>query len=94
MALIKEALKRLIDALKRDFPLDKSLHFIAGALIGIIAAPWMLGQVIGGIIGASLLASLSASWVRLFLIVILLSSSAKLIVRGFEALTNINIPFF
>lgn len=65
-----------------------------GALIGIIAAPWMLGQVIGGIIGAGLLASLKASWVRLLLIVILLSSSAKLIVRGFESLTNINIPFF
>ena len=65
-----------------------------GALIGIIAAPWMLGQVIGGIIGASLLASLKASWVRLLLIVILLSSSVKLIVRGFESLFNMNIPFF
>lgn len=64
-----------------------------GALIGIIAAPWMLGQVIGGMIGANLLASLKASWVRIILIVLLLSSSVKLVVRGFETLANVNIPF-
>ena len=28
----------------------------AGALIGVVAAPWMLGQVVGGIIGAHILA--------------------------------------
>ena len=63
-----------------------------GALIGIIAAPWMLGQVIGGIIGASLLASLKASVVRALLIAILLCSSLKLVARGIETLTGLNIP--
>jgi uncharacterized membrane protein YfcA len=63
-----------------------------GALIGIIAAPWMLGQVIGGLIGASLLTSLRASAVRALLIVILFASSVKLVARGIETLTGIEIP--
>ena len=63
-----------------------------GALIGIIAAPWMLGQVIGGLIGASLLTSLKASAVRTLLIIILFASSLKLVARGFETLTGIEIP--
>ena len=63
-----------------------------GALIGIIAAPWMLGQVIGGLIGASLLTFLKASTVRALLIVILFGSSLKLVVRGIETLTGIEIP--
>ena len=63
-----------------------------GALIGIIAAPWMLGQVIGGLIGANLLTFLKASTVRALLIVILFGSSLKLVVRGIETLTGIEIP--
>ena len=64
----------------------------AGALIGIIAAPWMLGQVIGGFIGANLLTSLKASAVRVILIIILFASSLKLIARGLETLIGIEIP--
>ena len=63
-----------------------------GALIGIIAAPWMLGQVIGGLIGASLLTSLKASAVRALLVIILFASSLKLVARGIETLTGIEIP--
>ncbi|MEL0024978.1 MAG: sulfite exporter TauE/SafE family protein, partial [Alphaproteobacteria bacterium] len=63
-----------------------------GALIGIIAAPWMLGQVIGGLIGASLLTALKASVVRALLITILFGSSLKLVARGIESLTGIEIP--
>lgn len=63
-----------------------------GALIGIIAAPWMLGQVIGGLIGANLLTTLKASAVRALLIVILFGSSLKLVARGVESLTGIEIP--
>ena len=64
----------------------------AGALIGVIAAPWMLGQVIGGLIGANLLTSLRASSVRVILIIILFASSLKLIARGLETLIGIEIP--
>ena len=63
-----------------------------GALVGIIAAPWMLGQVIGGAIGAGLLSSMKAAIVRALLIAILLSSSLKLVVRGIETLTGFDVP--
>ena len=58
----------------------------------MIAAPWMLGQVIGGLIGANLLTSLRASSVRLILIIILFASSLKLVARGLETLIGIEIP--
>ncbi len=64
-----------------------------GALIAIFAAPWMLGQVVGGILGAYLLISINAGFVRKILIVILLVSSIKLIMRGVEGAFGITLPF-
>jgi uncharacterized membrane protein YfcA len=66
----------------------------AGALIGLVAAPWMLGQVIGGIIGAHILVSIKAGFVRNLLIILLLLTSVKLMVRGLETLLSIDIPIF
>lgn len=63
-----------------------------GALIAIFAAPWMLGQVVGGILGAYLLIRIKAGFVRKVLIVILLVSSIKLILRGIEEAFGINLP--
>jgi hypothetical protein len=63
----------------------------AGALIGLVAAPWMLGQVIGGIIGAHILVSIKAGFVRNLLIILLLLTSVKLMVRGLESLLSIDI---
>lgn len=63
-----------------------------GALIAILAAPWMLGHVVGGILGAQLLIRIRASFVRKILIFILLISSVKLIARGVEGVFGINIP--
>ena len=63
-----------------------------GALIAIFAAPWMLGQVVGGILGAHLLIRIRAGFVRKILILILLASSVKLIVRGVEGAFGIHIP--
>ena len=63
-----------------------------GAMIAIFAAPWMLGQVVGGILGAHLLIRIRAGFVRKVLIIILLVSSIKLIVRGVEEAFGINIP--
>ncbi len=63
-----------------------------GALISILAAPWMLGHVVGGIVGAHLLIRIRAGFVRKILIIILLVSSAKLIARGLEAILGIHIP--
>jgi hypothetical protein len=54
----------------------------------------MIGQVVGGILGAHILAKIKAGIVRNILIVILLLTSIKLISRGLETLTGINIPIF
>ena len=64
-----------------------------GALIAIFAAPWMLGQVVGGILGAYLLIRIKAGFVRKVLIVILMVSSIKLIMRGVEGAFGIKLPF-
>ena len=63
-----------------------------GALIGVVAAPWMLGQIIGGIVGAHILSSIKAAFVRKLLIFMLLLTSFKLLSRGLEGLFNISIP--
>jgi uncharacterized membrane protein YfcA len=63
-----------------------------GALIAILAAPWMLGHVVGGILGAHLLIRIRAGFVRKILIFILILSSVKLISRGLEGAFGIHIP--
>ncbi|KPV39472.1 permease [Thiohalorhabdus denitrificans] len=64
----------------------------AGALIAALAVPWMLGQVIGGIMGAHILARVKANFIRYILIVLLFLTSLKLISRGLETLMGIDIP--
>ena len=67
-------------------------YITKGALIGVLAAPWMLGQIIGGILGAHILTKIRAAFVRSILIVLLLLTSLKLLARGVEALFGIDIP--
>ncbi|MGD8568345.1 MAG: sulfite exporter TauE/SafE family protein [Gammaproteobacteria bacterium] len=67
-------------------------YIVKGALIAVIAAPWMIGQVIGGIFGAHILARIKAGFVRNILIVLLILTSIKLLSRGTETLFGIDIP--
>jgi len=67
-------------------------YIVKGALIAIFAAPWMIGQVIGGILGAHILAKVKAAFVRNILIVLLILTSLKLIARGIEGWFGIDIP--
>jgi uncharacterized membrane protein YfcA len=67
-------------------------YIVKGALIGVFAAPWMIGQVIGGILGAHILAKIKAAFVRNILIVLLILTSIKLIARGVESLFDVEIP--
>ncbi len=67
-------------------------YIVYGALIPLFATPWMLGQVVGGILGAYILARIRAAFVRNVLIVIIFMTSIKLIIRGIEGLFAINIP--
>jgi len=69
-------------------------YIMKGALIASFAAPWMLGQVIGGIIGAHVLSKINAGFVRNILIVLLLMTSVKLVSRGLEGFFGIDIPIF
>ncbi|HKJ70980.1 MAG TPA: sulfite exporter TauE/SafE family protein [Gammaproteobacteria bacterium] len=63
-----------------------------GSLIAALAAPWMLGQVIGGIMGAHILARVRANFIRYILIALLFFTSIKLIARGLETMLGIDIP--
>lgn len=67
-------------------------YILYGALIPLFAAPWMLGQVVGGLAGAHILVKIKAAFIRKLLVVILIFTSFKLIVRGIEGLFGINIP--
>jgi len=57
-------------------------YLLAGAIIPLFAALWLVGQVLGGIVGAEILIRVKASSVRLILIGILLFSSFGLIAKG------------
>jgi len=63
-----------------------------GALIVVFATPWMLGQVVGGIIGAHILFRIRVSIIRYLLISILGFTALKLIARGIETFTGFEIP--
>ena len=67
-------------------------YIAAGALIPLFVAPWMLGQVIGGIIGAHILGVVRAGFVRMLLIALLFLTSLKLVVRGLEGVFTFQFP--
>lgn len=69
-------------------------YILYGSLIALFVAPWMLGQVVGGIIGAYILVRIKAAFVRNVLIVLIIATSIKLIVRGLEGIFGIDIPVF
>jgi hypothetical protein len=69
-------------------------YILYGSLIALFAVPWMLGQVVGGIIGAYILVKIKAAFVRNILIVLIILTSIKLVVRGIEGLFGIDIPVF
>jgi len=66
-------------------------YIVYGALVPMLVAPWMLGQVAGGILGAHLLAHVKVKVVRRLLIAMLLLTAIKLIHRGIEGLTAVEV---
>jgi len=69
-------------------------YIMYGALLPVFVAPWMIGQVVGGILGAHILSKIKVGIVRNILIAILLLTSIKLMARGAETLMGVNIPVF
>jgi uncharacterized membrane protein YfcA len=57
-------------------------YIFAGAVIPLFAALWLVGQVIGGIVGAQVLIHIKSGSIRLILIGILLYSSFGLVTKG------------
>lgn len=67
-------------------------YLLKGAIIPLFAAPWLVGQVLGGITGAYLLIRIKAGFVRFILIGLLFFTSYALIKKGFVMLDTISDP--
>jgi len=61
-------------------------YLLAGAILPIFVAPWLVGQVLGGRAGAFLLIRVKAGFVRFLLIGVLFFSAFSLITRGLHGL--------
>ncbi|MBN2452154.1 MAG: sulfite exporter TauE/SafE family protein [Lentisphaeria bacterium] len=61
-------------------------YFFAGAVIPLFAAPWLAGQVLGGILGAHVLIRVRAESIRYLLIGILIHTSFGLVTNGLRKL--------
>ncbi len=57
-------------------------YLLMGAMIPLFAAPWLVGQVIGGIVGALVLLRVKAGFVRIILIGIMFFTCYGLVARG------------
>ncbi len=61
-------------------------YLLAGAIIPLFVAPWLVGQVMGGIIGAHVLIRVRAKSIRHILIGIMIFSSFGLVTKGLVTL--------
>jgi len=61
-------------------------YLLAGAILPIFVAPWLVGQVLGGRAGAFLLIKIKAGFVRFILIGVLFFSAFSLLTKGFYGL--------
>jgi len=62
----------------------------AGGIIPLFVLPWLAGQIVGGFVGAHLLARIKIGIVRMILIGIMFYTSFTLVMRGFEMLDVIS----
>lgn len=69
-------------------------YLLSGAIIPLFAAPWLVGQVLGGILGAKLMAGIKAGFVRIILIGIMFFTSFGLVAKGLTVFGVIgSVPF-
>ena len=66
-------------------------YLLAGAIIPLFVAPWLVGRLIGGIIGAHVLIRVRAKCIRYILIGIMVFSSFGLIAKGLNTLGYIPV---
>ncbi|MFO8010011.1 MAG: sulfite exporter TauE/SafE family protein [Dehalococcoidia bacterium] len=69
-------------------------YLLAGALIPLFVAPWLVGQVLGGIAGSYLLVRIKAGFVRSMLIGLLVFTGFALVTKGMTLAGVIDdVPF-
>ncbi len=69
-------------------------YFKAGAMIPIVIAPLLVGQVVGGVLGAQVLIGMRAAIVRFILIGVLLFTSFGLFTKGLALLGVVELPIW
>ena len=61
-------------------------YLLSGAILPLFVAPWLVGQVLGGLLGAHVLIRVKARFVRLLLIGIMFFTSFALVTKGLKTL--------
>ncbi len=70
-------------------------YLLMGAIIPIFAAPWLVGQVLGGLLGALILIRVKAGFVRYLLIGFMFFACFGLLTKGLNMLGAIGeIPIW
>ncbi|MFC2035759.1 sulfite exporter TauE/SafE family protein [Chloroflexota bacterium] len=61
-------------------------YLLNGAIIPLFVAPWMVGQILGGLLGSYILMKVKAQFVRFILIGIMFFTSFALVTKGLKTL--------
>lgn len=61
-------------------------YLLKGAIIPLFAAPWLVGQVLGGLVGAYVLMRIKAGFIRIILIGVMFFTSYGLVGKGLTVL--------
>lgn len=61
-------------------------YLLSGAIIPLFAAPWLVGQVLGGLVGAYILMRVKAGFIRILLIGVMVFTSYGLITKALSVM--------
>jgi len=61
-------------------------YLLTGAIIPLFAAPWLVGQVLGGLVGGYILLKIKAGFIRYLLIGVMFFTSYGLVAKGLNVL--------
>ncbi len=67
-------------------------YLLTGSIIPLFAAPWLVGQVLGGLVGAYVLLKIKAGFIRFLLIGVMFFTSYGLVTKGLNKLGVIAPP--
>lgn len=67
-------------------------YLLSGAIIPLFAAPWLVGQVLGGLVGAYILMRVKAGFIRILLIGVMIFTSYGLITKALSVMQVMREP--